>query len=202
MLFQKINGCHGAAAGGQHGVHHEHLPVGDVIGQLAVVFHRLMGLGVPVQADVADLGGGNQIHHVVHHAQARPQHGDDGQLLARQHPALGGGHRGLHLHLVGGQVPGGLVAHEARDFSDQLPELLDAGILVPEDCQLVLNQGVIQYVNVCHKFRSPFLYILYMETGRACFGQNKSGQLTMMVSPSGTDGGFSWLTVTAPYSGQ
>ena len=33
VLLQKINGCHSAAAGGQHGVNHENTTVFDVIGQ-------------------------------------------------------------------------------------------------------------------------------------------------------------------------
>ena len=40
MLLQEINGCHGAAAGGQHGIHHEGDPVADVLRQLAVILHR------------------------------------------------------------------------------------------------------------------------------------------------------------------
>ena len=143
VLFQEINGGNGAAAGGQHGVHHENLTVFDVLRELAVVFHRLVGLRVPVQADVADLGGGDQIHHGVHHAEARPQHGNDGQLLAGEHPAFGGTDGSLHLHLHGRQVPGGLIAHQAGDFTHQFTELLGSGVLITQDCQFVLDQGMV-----------------------------------------------------------
>ena len=105
-----------------------------------------MGLGVPVQADVAHLGGGDQVDDGVHHAKARPQNGDDGQLLARQHPDLGLGDGGFDFHFLGGQIPGGLVAHQLGDFSHQLPEFLDAGVLIPQDRQLVLNERMLQYM--------------------------------------------------------
>ena len=114
-----------------------------------------MGLGVTVQADMTDLGGGDHIHHGIHHAQTCTQNGDDCQLLTCQHPALGGGHRGLHLHLHGGQIPGGFVAHQARDFTNQLTELLDAGILVAQNCQLMLDQGMLQFVYIRHRY-TPF----------------------------------------------
>ena len=157
VLFQKINGGNGASAGGQHGIDHVNHPVGDVLRQLAVVFHGLVSLGVAVQADVADLGGGNQLHHVVHHAETRAENGDDGQLLAGQHPALGGSDGGLHLHLTGGQAAGGLIAHQTGNFADQLAEFLNGGLLVAQNGQLMLDQGMIEDVYVCHDI-SPSIY--------------------------------------------
>ena len=60
VLLQEVDGSHSGAAGSQHGVNHEGDAVLDILRKLAVVFHRLVGLGVTVQADVADLGGGDQ----------------------------------------------------------------------------------------------------------------------------------------------
>ena len=99
-----------------------------------------MGLRIPVEADVAHLGGGNQVNDGVHHAKTGPEDGDDGQLLACQHVDRGLGDGSLDLHLLGGQIPGGLVAHELGDLAHQLPEFLDAGVLVPQQRQLVLEQ--------------------------------------------------------------
>ena len=157
VLFQKINGRDGASAGGQHGIDHVNHPVGDVLRQLAVVFHGLVGLRVAVQADVTDFCGGDQFHHVVHHAEAGAKDGDDGQLLAGQHPALGSGDGGLHLYLPGGQVAGGLIAHQTGNFADQLAEFLNGGLLVAQNGQLMLDQGMIEDVYVCHDI-SPSIY--------------------------------------------
>ena len=55
--------------------------------QLAVVFHRLQGVGVPVQTDMAHLGGGNEGENAVHHAQSGPQDGDNGQLFSPGRPS-------------------------------------------------------------------------------------------------------------------
>ena len=154
-LLQKVDGGNGAAAGSQHGIHHENLTVGNVFGQLAVVFHGLVGLGIPVQTDVTDFGGGDQSNHLVNHAQAGPQDGNNGQLLAGEHMALCGCHRGLHFYFLQGQLPGCLVAHQAGDLADQFPELLNRGILAAQDRQLVLNEGMIQYMYFCHNHQTP-----------------------------------------------
>ena len=115
-----------------------------------------MGLGIPVKADVTDLCGGDQRHHIVHHAQTRTQDRHDGQLLAGQHTALGHGHGGLYLHLFGGQVPGSLVAHQACDLTHQLTEFLNAGVAAAQDSQLVLDQRMIKNMNIGH-----FFYLLF-----------------------------------------
>ena len=105
-----------------------------------------MGLRIPVEADVAHLGGGDQINDGVHHAQAGPEDRDDGQLLAGQHPNGGLRHGGLDFHFLGGQISGGLIAHELCNFSHQLPEFLDAGIFVSQQGELVLQKRMLQYV--------------------------------------------------------
>ena len=97
---------------------------------------------------MAHLGGGNEGENAVHHAQSGPQDGDNGQLFARQGLEFAGGHGGLDGDLLGGQVPGRLVAHEGGDLGDDLPELLYAGALIPEDGQFMLDQRVIK--NVYH----------------------------------------------------
>ena len=105
-----------------------------------------MGLRVAVQANVADLGRGDQIDHRIHHAESGTQDRDDRHFLARQHAHLCLGDGGLDLHLFGGQTAGGLVAHQRGDLTDDFAEFLDAGILVAEDRQLVLQQRMFQYM--------------------------------------------------------
>ena len=146
LLLQQRDGGGSAAAGGQHGIYDKHLTLRDVGGHLAVVFHGQMGVGVAVQTDVAHLGGGNQINDGVHHAQTGPQDGHDGQLFAGQHAHRSLGHGRFNFHLFGGQIPGSLIAHELCDFAYQLPKFLDAGVLIPQQSQLVLDQGMLQYV--------------------------------------------------------
>ena len=105
---------------------------------------------------MTDLGGGDQGEDALDHAQARPQDGDDGQLLAGQLVGHGLCHRGLDLHRLQRKVPGGVVAHEGGDLAHDLPEVSHAGGLIPQDGQLMLQQGVVQYVYHFHLYRSPF----------------------------------------------
>ena len=116
IIFDKLDGRRGRAAGCQHGVQNDDLPLGDVVGHLAVVLHRLQGVGVPVQADMAHLGGGNKGQDAVHHTQASPQNGDNGQLFACDGFEFGGGDGSFDLHLLQGQVAGGLIAHQRGDL--------------------------------------------------------------------------------------
>ena len=152
IFLDKGDGVGRGAAGGQHGIDHEDLPLGDIGGHLAVILHRLVGLRIPEEADVADFRRGHQVNDGVHHAEASPENGHDGQLLAREHFHLGGGDGRLHLALLGGQIAGCLIAHKGCNFPDNFPEFLHAGILVAENGQLVLQQRVIQNVYSTHKF--------------------------------------------------
>ena len=131
-----------------------------------------MGLGIPVQADVTDLGGGNQIHQSIHHAQTGAENGHDGQFLACQHLAVGGANGSLHLHIHGGQIPGGLIAHQAGNFADQLPELLDGGVLVAHHSQLVVNQRVIHYMYISHN-RVSFYFCSLSSLSRSAWDNLK-----------------------------
>ena len=138
VFLHEGDGGGGGAAGGQHGVEDDDIPLGDVGGHLAVILHRLQGLGVPEEADVTDLGGGDQGEDTLDHTQARPQDGDDGQLLAGQLIGHGLCHGGLNLHRLERQVPGGVVAHEGGNLAHDLAEVLHAGGLIPQDGQLML----------------------------------------------------------------
>ena len=105
-----------------------------------------MRLRVAVHADMADLRRGNHVDHRVHHAQTGTQNGHDSQLLARKDAALGRGDGSLNLDLLRREVSRGLIAHQGGNLAHQLAEFLDAGSLVAQNRQLMLNQRVIQYV--------------------------------------------------------
>jgi len=116
-----------------------------------VRFERVL---VAEHADVAHAGGGHHAQHTVHQTETGAQDGNDGELLAGQHGNLGLADGGLHRGGGQGQVTGGLIGDEHTDFAHQLAEILDAGVLVAHDGQLVCNQGVIHDVYFFAKHRS------------------------------------------------
>lgn len=48
------------AAGSQHRIQDDHIPSGNIAGQLAVILHRLQGFRVPVKADMTYLAAGTK----------------------------------------------------------------------------------------------------------------------------------------------
>ena len=143
LFFEDLDRFHSGAAGCEHWVQHDDFALMDVGRQLAVVGDRLQGLRVAVHADVAYLGSRNHREHALQHADAGAQDRDEGQLSAGDDLGLGDGDWGLHLDLLERQVAGGLVAHQHRDFADQLAEFLGAGVLVAQQGEFVLNQWVV-----------------------------------------------------------
>ena len=155
-LFNHVYGVDGAAAGRQHRVHHNDLPLADIAGQLAEVLDGLGGLLVAVQADMAHLGGGNQRQHPVHHAKAGTQDGDDGQLASGQHFGFTAADGGFHRYLLQRQIAGRLVTHQGRYLGGQLPKVLAAGLLFAHQGDLMLDQRMVQYLRF--KCLRHFLY--------------------------------------------
>ena len=108
---------------------------------------RLQRLLVAVHTDVTDAGGGDHTQYAVHQTQTGTEDGDHHKLAARQggrvHLADGS------LDVLGGQgqVTGGLVGDEHSDLRYQLPEILDAGVLVAHDGQLMRHQRVVHDMN-------------------------------------------------------
>ena len=68
--------------------------------------------------------------------------------------AVGQPHRGLHIEFPERQIPGGLVAHQHGDLGNRRAEIPGTGVFVPQNAQLVLQQGVVQ--NVYAHGRFPF----------------------------------------------
>ena len=130
VLFEDVDGGDGGTARGQHGVKHQHFALAHVRGQLAVVFHRQVGLRVAVEANVPHLGRGPEVGHAVHHAQPGAQDGHDAQLFAGEHVGLARGHGGLDLDLFEGQVARDLIGHEHADLLEELAEVLGATVFV------------------------------------------------------------------------
>ena len=108
---------------------------------------------------MAHAGGGHHAQHTVYQAQTGPEDGHHGELLTGQSGQLRLTQGSLH-HLGGQrQVAGGLVGDQHADLGNQLPEILDAGVLVPEDGELVGHQGMVHDVDFFAKHGASPLYI-------------------------------------------
>ena len=112
-------------------------------GQPHQILDRPMILGA-IHADMAHPRRRHQLQQPVRHADAGAQHRHDRELLAGDHRRVdlderrgdaAGGHR---------QVAGDLVAHQQRDFAQQLAERARRGVPVAHVRQLVLDQRVIE----------------------------------------------------------
>ena len=161
-LLHFADGLCGAAAGSQHGVHDQHVALGNVLGHFAEIGMGLQSLLVPVHTDMAHTGGGNHSQHAVHQTQTGPEDGDDYELAAGQSGGVHLADGGLNVLGGHGQIAGGLIGDEHTDLADQFPEILDAGVLVPHDGQLVGHQGMIHNDYFTHN--SVLLYIKKLKT--------------------------------------
>ena len=90
------------------------------------------------------LGRGDQAQDAVHHAQTGAEDGHNGHLLAGNALAVGRADGSLHIDGLHGEVTGGLIAHQHGDFGHGGAEVAGAGVFVPQDGQLMLQQGMIQ----------------------------------------------------------
>ena len=111
---------------------------------------------------MAHTGGGNHSQHAVHQTQTGPENGDDYELAASQSGGVHLADGGLNVLGGHGQIAGGLIGDEHTDLADQFPEILDAGVLVPHDGQLVGHQGMIHNDYFTHN--SVLLYIKKLKT--------------------------------------
>ena len=143
VLLDLGDGVDGAASGSQHRVKHQNVALGDVLRQLAEVLHGLQGGLVAVQADEADLSGGQQGQHTIQHTHAGAEDRHQSQLAACQHLGLCHGDGSLDLHLFQRQVTGSLIAQQSGDLTHEVTELLGAGLLVAQNAQFVLQQRML-----------------------------------------------------------
>ena len=142
-LLQQVHRRGRGVARRQHRVHHQHRPVGEVGGHLAVILHRLQRRLVAIEPHEAHARGRGQLQDPVQQPVPRPQDRDQRQLLAGQH-------RGAHLgqgrvdgDLGQRQVLERLVAQQQRDLAQELAERGGRGRLLPHQGQLVLHQRVL-----------------------------------------------------------
>ncbi len=123
-------------------------PLVEVLGHLEVVLHRLEGLGIAIEPDVADARRGHQIQHAVEEPYAGAQDGDDHQLLALELRCLDAGQGRLDPHHGEGQVAQHLIGQQQRDLAEELAELGRGRLLSPHERELVPHQRVLDHGDV------------------------------------------------------
>ena len=111
----------------------------------------------------------------VHQAKAGPEDGHHGKLLARQRRRVHLADRRFDVLGGHGQVAGCLVGDEHADLTDQLAEILDAGVLVAHDGELVRYQRMIHNVDMGAKivFLHP-VTLLFRPLFCFCFLQSRA----------------------------
>ena len=141
----------GRAAGGEHGVDDHDIALGDVLRHLAEVDVRLKRFLVAEHTDVADTGRRNHAQNAVDQSKTGAQNGHDCNFLTGQRRLLRRADR--RFDRLGGerQITGGLIGDEHPDLADQLPEILDAGVFIAHDRQLVRDERMIHDVYVFSK---------------------------------------------------
>ncbi len=112
---------------------------------------RLERLFVTEHADMADTGGRDHAQDAVDQAEASAQDGHDSDLLTGERRLLRRADWGLHGLGGEGQIAGRFVGDEHTDLADQLAEVLDAGVLVAHDRQLMRNERMIHNMYVFSK---------------------------------------------------
>ena len=149
-----VDGVDGGTAGGEHRVEHENVTLLHVVRELAVVRDRCMGLRVAEHADVADLGGRDQVQDAVDHAETGAKDRDDGHLTAGELVRVAGADGGLDEFRLQRQVAGGFVALEHGELGDQLTKLSRTGVLISQDGEFMLDERMVGNGNSTHSVAS------------------------------------------------
>ena len=143
--LEHVDGRDQGAAGGQHRIQDQRVAFLQSPGQLFEVGHGLQGFLVALQAHHADARGGDQCQHAGQHAQAGTQDGHQGDLgtgdlrhLHRARPAR---------HGFAGQLQVGrrLVGQQRAQFGHQFAEILGVEADIPQQADLVLDEGVADF---------------------------------------------------------
>ena len=108
---------------------------------------------------MTNLDVGHHADHAVNHAETCSEDGDDGKLLAGNTLAFCNGDGRLNVDLFKREISGGFIAHQHCDLRNKLSELLDAGVFIAEDGQLVLNKGMVEHAYFAHLSCSPLYSI-------------------------------------------
>jgi len=101
---------------------------------------------------MGDAGGRNQVDHAFDETQAGAQDRREHQLLAGDFLAHHRRQRGLDLDIGKRQVAGHLVAQQHADLVQELAEALGRAVLVADQRQLVLDQGMGNDGDAVHGF--------------------------------------------------
>ena len=126
-----------------------------------------MGLFIPVQADVADLGSGHQGQDPVDHAKSCTQDRYHGQFLSGNNRSHTGFDGSFHFDLLQRKIPQGLIAHESCDFLDQGPEFICTRSLISQHGDFMLHQRMFDDRYIFHSIIQPFLFICIPGTERS-----------------------------------
>ncbi len=146
---------------------------------LEVVVDGLERVVVPLQPDVADAHGRDEVQDAIDHAQARPEDGDQGEVLASHHIAGRRLQGGLDGDLFGLEIAGHLVGQQHRDLIHQLLEDLLGGVRGAEERDLVAQEGMARDREV----RKPFVV---GECRAAGAGAHHASTMMVVGSPSST----------------
>src|SRR5215210_4960864 len=136
-----------APAGREHRIEDEYQIFAQVLRQVYVIFDRLGGLLVALQAHEADRRVGEQGQGAVEHPEAGAQHGDEahgaGYLL---HLRLG--ERGTDARGTGRHGLGGLGDHDERELPQGPAELRGGRLFVAQHGELVARERPVHAVEV------------------------------------------------------
>ena len=133
------------AAGRQHRVDHQHVAVLEIVGQLRVVLRRQRRRFVPLDADVPNSGGREQVEHRVQHPESRTQDGHHDDITGHDVRCRRPERRGDRRLLAGTSRS----ASAARSMLIRLarpPEVGGQGVGIARMRQCVLNKGMSDYV--------------------------------------------------------
>ena len=86
--LEAVDGGDRRIGGRKHRIHHDHQPIGDIGRGLEVIFDRLEGLRVAIEADVGDPRARDEIEHPIEKTNACAQNGREHQLLAGDRGAI------------------------------------------------------------------------------------------------------------------
>ena len=111
----------------------------------------LQRLLIAVHTDVSHAGGGDQTQHAVYQTKTGTEDGNHHEFAARQRGRFHFADRCFDVLGGQGKVPGSLIGDEHADLGYQLAEILDAGVLVAHDRQLVGHQGMVHDVHFLAK---------------------------------------------------
>ena len=118
----------------------------DVLGELAVVLHRFVGLLVAVETDVAHSGNRNKGMQTFDHSESGAKDRHDGKLASRNLIGCHLADRSFDFNVLERDVPGDFITHQKGYFIKEFPEILGSGVLVSHDGKLVLYHRMVDYV--------------------------------------------------------